>query len=43
MILTGSEEENLLEAIENENIEKVKSILKRSIENKKNIGIEWKR
>jgi len=35
MILEGSEEEKLLEAIENKNVKKVKSILKKSTENKK--------
>jgi len=35
MILTGSEEEKLLEAIENGNTKKVKSILENSTKNKK--------
>ena len=40
MILTGSQEEKLLKAIENENTEKVKTILEKSTENKKNIEFE---
>ena len=42
MILTGSEEEKLLEAIKNRNIEKVKSILKRSTKNKKKLNLNIK-
>ena len=42
MILTGSEEEKLLEAIAIENIEKVKSILNNSTENKKILKLNEK-
>jgi len=43
MILTGSEEEKLLEAIAIENIEKVKSILNNSTENKKILKLNEKK
>ena len=42
MILEGSEEEKLLEAIDNKNIKKVKSILKRSTKNKKILELNEK-
>ena len=35
MILIGSEEEKLQKAIKNKNVEKIKSILENSTENKK--------
>jgi len=42
MILEGSEEEKLFETIENEDIEKVKSLLKNSTENKKILKLNEK-